>query len=144
MHHYGALSRDLTNSATEKWPLKTEWNIENLTTEEKRRMGQIESNNRLQRGAVKMTQVQPSWFKSHLEIRNIYINLLYKHQWNTRWAFARKRDIILTHYFHMWKDHRRYGYILNRAFRSKTIFIWNGLAFLRCLYNYWIEHYMAA
>ena len=102
-----------------------------------------ETNNRLQRGAVKMTRVQPSWFKSHLEIRNIYINLLYKHQWNTRWAFARKHD-ILTRYFHMWKDHRRYGYILNRAFRSKTILIWNGLAFHRCLYNYWIEHYMAA
>ena len=32
-----------------------------------------ETNNRLQRGAVKMTQLLPSWFKSHLEIRNIYI-----------------------------------------------------------------------
>ena len=46
----------------------------------------------------------------------------------------------ITRYFHMWKDHCCYGYIINRIFCSKKIFKVNGLAF------HWrfIEHYMAA
>ena len=36
----------------------------------------------------------------------------------------------VTCYFQMWKDHRCYGYIINRAFRSKKIIKWNILAFI--------------
>ena len=35
--------------------------------------------------------------------------LLYKHQWNTRWAFARKHDIFTRENNHMWKDHLTLG-----------------------------------
>ena len=44
-------------------------------------------------------------------------NLLYKHQWNTRWAFAWKHDIF-------------YGYIINCAFRrEKTVSLkWFGIS----------------
>ena len=35
----------------------------------------------------------------------------------------------ITCYFHMWKDHRCYSYIINRAFHSKKIIKWNILAF---------------
>ena len=38
----------------------------------------------------------------------------YEHQWNTRWAFARK-----TWYLYTWKDHCCYGHKINRAFRCK-------------------------
>jgi len=41
----------------------------------------------------------------------------------------------ITCYFHMWKEHSCYGYIINQAFRSEKIFRWNGLAFHWCLYN---------
>ena len=61
-------------------------------------------------------------------------SLLYKHQWNTRWAFARKHDIF-TREIHMWKYHRCYGYIINRAFHTKKLLKWNGLVFHWCLYN---------
>ena len=42
----------------------------------------------------------------------IKLYLLYKHEWNTWWAFARKHDIFTS------KDNMlfRYGYIINRAF----------------------------
>ena len=59
-----------------------------------------------------------------------YIQLPYKHQWNTRWAFARKLDIFAcesTCYLHMWKYHLCYGYIINRAFHTKKLLKWNGL-----------------
>ena len=36
-----------------------------------------------------------------------------------------------TSYLHMWRDHRRYGYIINRAFESGTF----ALVFHWCLYN---------
>ena len=36
----------------------------------------------------------------------------------------------VTCYFQMWKDHRCYGYIINRAFCSKKIIKWNILAFI--------------
>ena len=42
--------------------------------------------------------------------------LLYKHQWNTKWAFPRKLHIFTREDNIMWRDHRRYGYIINRAF----------------------------
>ena len=32
--------------------------------------------------------------------------------------------------FHLWKDHLCYDYIINRAFHSKKLFKWNGLAFI--------------
>ena len=42
------------------------------------------------------------------ETRNQLKNLLYKHKWNTRWAFPRKLDILTdvktTCYLHMWKN----------------------------------------
>ena len=38
----------------------------------------------------------------------------------------------ITCYFHMWKYHRCYGYIINRAFRRKKPFHWNGLVFHWC------------
>ena len=62
---------------------------------------------------------------------------LYKHQWNTRiFPFTKtsyyintseipselsRENFISSHvkktcYLHMWRDHRRYGYIINRAF----------------------------
>ena len=40
---------------------------------------------------------------------NSYAPLLYKHQWNTKWAFARKLHIFTR------DDHCRYGYVINRA-----------------------------
>ena len=43
--------------------------------------------------------------------------------------------VKITCHFHLWKDHRCYGYIINCAFRSKKTFKWNGLAFHWCLYN---------
>ena len=43
--------------------------------------------------------------------------LLYKHQWNTRRAFA--RNMISSHV----KYHSCYGYIINRAFHSKKVLI---------------------
>ena len=57
--------------------------------------------------------------------------LLYKHQWNTKWAFPRKLHILhvkITCYLHTWRDHRGYGYI--------TFEIWYfDLVFHRCLYD---------
>ena len=35
----------------------------------------------------------------------------------------------ITCYFHMWKDHLCYDYIINCTFCSKKLFKWNGLAF---------------
>ena len=32
-----------------------------------------------------------------------------------------------TSYLHMWRDHRRYGYIINRAFESKLIWYFTGV-----------------
>ena len=65
-----------------------------------------------------------------------YYILLYKHQWNTRWVFARKHDLhTCTCYFHTWEYHRCYAYIINRAFRRIKLFQWNGLVFHSCLYN---------
>ena len=40
-----------------------------------------------------------------------------------------------TWYLHMWKYHRCYGYIINRAFHTKKLLKWNGLVFHWCLYN---------
>ena len=36
----------------------------------------------------------------------------------------------ITRYLHMWKDHRCYGYIINRAFRRKKMSNWNGFVFI--------------
>ena len=43
--------------------------------------------------------------------------------------------VKITCYFHMWKYHCSYGYIINRAFRRIKLFQWNGLVFHWCLYN---------
>ena len=40
-----------------------------------------------------------------------------------------------TWYLHMWKYHLCYSYILNRAFHTKKLLKWNGLAFHWCLCN---------
>ena len=56
--------------------------------------------------------------------------LLYKYQWNTRWAFARKHDIFtcekITVAMATW-------YIA--PFAAKKMLKWNGLAFHWSLYN---------
>ena len=44
-------------------------------------------------------------------------------------------QVKITCYFHTWKDHRCYGYIINSASRSEKAFYWNGLASHWCLYN---------
>ena len=43
--------------------------------------------------------------------------------------------VKITCYFHMWKYHRCYGYIINCAFRRVKLFQWNGLVVHWCLYN---------
>ena len=40
-----------------------------------------------------------------------------------------------TWYLHMWKYHRCYGFIINRAFHTKKLLKWNGLVVHWCLYN---------
>ena len=37
--------------------------------------------------------------------------------------------VKITCYLHMWKYHRCYGYIINRAFHTKKLLKWNGLVF---------------
>ena len=73
------------------------------------------------------TVTVPKWMSSFCNNSH----LLYKHQWNTRWAFARKHD----NYLHTWKDHRCYGYIITRTFHNKELLKWNGLIFHWYLYN---------
>ena len=73
--------------------------------------------------------------------------LLYKH--NEITGELSRENMISSHmkitcYFHMWKYHHCYGYIINRAFHRKKLFQRNGLVFHWCLYNKLIEHYMAA
>ena len=48
----------------------------------------------------------------------------------------------ITCYFHMWKDHHCYCYIIYCTFPSKKLLKWNGLVFHWCLYKLKIEHYM--
>ena len=43
--------------------------------------------------------------------------------------------VKITCYFHMWKYHLCYGYIINRAVHIKKLSKWNGLVFHWCLYN---------
>ena len=43
--------------------------------------------------------------------------------------------VKITCYLHMWKYHRCYGFIINRAFHTKKLFKWNGFVFHWCLYN---------
>ena len=58
-----------------------------------------------------------------------YSILLYKHQWNTKWAFAWKLDIF-TCENNMLSSHVKiiyhhcYGYIINHAFHTKKLFKW--------------------
>ena len=78
---------------------------------------------------------RPAWVTGS-GITVFYYN---KHQWNTRWAFAQKLDISshvkMTCYLHMWKYHRCYDYIINRAFHTKKLLQWNGLVVHWCLYK---------
>ena len=51
-----------------------------------------------------------------------------------------REDLISSHvkmtcYLHMWKYHRCYGYIINRAFHTKKLLKWNGLVVHWGLYN---------
>ena len=41
--------------------------------------------------------------------------------------------VKITCYFHMWKYHRCYGYIINCAVHRKKLFQWNGLVLHWCL-----------
>ena len=79
------------------------------------------------------------WQLAQINILRSAWHLSYKHQWNTRWAFAQKHDIFTGEnnllFFHLRKDHYFYGYIINSTFCSKKMFKWNGLAFHWCLYN---------
>ena len=43
--------------------------------------------------------------------------------------------VKITCYLHLWKDHRYFGYIINRAFHTKKLLKWNGLVFHWCSYN---------
>ena len=43
--------------------------------------------------------------------------------------------VKITCYLHVWKYHRCYGYIINRAFHTQKLLKWNGLVFHWCLYN---------
>ena len=43
--------------------------------------------------------------------------------------------VKITCYLHMWKYHRCYGYIINRAFHTKKLLKWDGLVVHWCLYN---------
>ena len=43
--------------------------------------------------------------------------------------------VKITCYLHMWKYHRCYGYIINRAFHTKKLLKWNGLVFHWCLFH---------
>ena len=80
---------------------------------------------------------KPSWVNMYPESavdllsRNNNSNLLYKHRWNTRWAFARKHDIF-TRENNMLSSHVKRSpllwYIINRVFCNDLVFHW-------CLYN---------
>ena len=43
--------------------------------------------------------------------------------------------VKITCYLHMWKYHRCYDYIINRAFHTKKLLKWNGLVVHWCLCN---------
>ena len=67
--------------------------------------------------------------------------LLYKHQWNTRWAFARKHDIFtgeITCYLHMWKYHRCH---LRLSHQKSIKVIWFDISLV---FIWSIKHYLAA
>ena len=65
--------------------------------------------------------------------------ILYKHQWNTRWAFARKLDIFTCENT-MLSSHVKISSLLywlhNKSRPShQKLLKWNGLIFHWCLYN---------
>ena len=65
--------------------------------------------------------------------------ILYKHQWNTRWAFARKLDIFTCENT-MLSSHVKISPLLywlhNKSRPShQKLLKWNGLIFHWCLYN---------
>ena len=43
--------------------------------------------------------------------------------------------VKITCYLYMWKYHRCYGYIIDRAFHTKNLLKWNGLVVHWCSYN---------
>ena len=62
-----------------------------------------------------------------------YMYLLYKHQWNTRWAFARKHDIFTS-------EKSPLLWLHNKSRRCFTLGLqkipkWNGLVFHWCWYK---------
>ena len=92
-------------------------------------------------------------------------SLLYKHQWNTKWAFPRKLHIFKREdnmLYSRWRDHRRYCYIINRVFELIWYFtgvcitnrIWHtrlwiwilssrlqlDISLVRSLVRYWVDH----
>ena len=87
------------------------------------------------RSCLKSSAISAFWktHKCNLSEKNHVISyLLYKHRWNTKWAFPRKLHIFshednMLLYLHTWRDHRCYGYIINRAFESKLIWYFTGV-----------------
>ena len=69
------------------------------------------------------TVTVPKWMSSFCS-NNVRLSshLLYKHQWNTRWAFPRKHlssHVKITCYLR-WRDHHCYSYRINHAFYNRT------------------------
>ena len=44
-------------------------------------------------------------------------------------------EIPSSHDLYMWKDHRYYGYTINRTFHGKRLLKWSDLEFHWCLHN---------
>ena len=68
------------------------------------------------------------------------INALYHINTNEIPGELSRENLISSHvkitcYLHMWKYHRCYGFIINRAFHTKKLLKWNGFVFHWCLYN---------
>ena len=70
--------------------------------------------------------------------------MLYKHQWNTKWAFMQKHDLF-TPENNMLFSHVKKSPMLwlhnKSCLTQPKIFYWNGLAFRWCFE--WIKRYMA-
>ena len=65
------------------------------------------------------------WLRTNGKFSSWELHLLYKHQWNTRWAFARKLDIFTSEY-NMLSSHVKISPLLwlhnkSRLSHQKTI-----------------------
>ena len=68
--------------------------------------------------------------------------LLYKHQWNTRWAFTWKHDILTRENNLLFSHVNRSPLLWLHNKLSLSLWNWNVLVFHWCLYNK--QHYMVA